>query len=482
MAFKKKWLALALVIVALLASLQSMPRSLIVEISLPGTAAYVSNPTPFGTSILARSLEEAGYTVKPVAGVGDLASIDLNGYTDLVYLIVAPQNLTLQYAREITQSLNAISEKYGVRVHVVVFDELGLPGEAVLLRSMGDTVCPGTPYIKINNTVPANEYATILFSDGVRLATGYTSNVEAYVITGGKVNVVSPKSWGAPPALPQQVAPHEEILAAVTPAPDGYSPVWVPLAIGCSTPEGSIVAVADSTPAVNLATSNNTEYIREDIKLITYGIPRDNRTIIVADGALYTNIANNLAIRLHPSFLLIAASAIYSRLEQRGLELVNSLGLRGLLLVLAGSIVMVSTWGASTFASRKGEKTRWRQRRKEASLAPQPSIRRGLSGIRGIIASREAMDKACAEAARLLKSHSVRELAYSMSDPGLREIVVADLAELESLCSRRGFPGPLPLWGLRARRVRALVREVLSLLRIEPLEGVWGGGVEGLRK
>ena len=474
MAFKKKWLTVAFIIVALLASLQSMPRSLVVELSVPGTAAYISNPSPYGTSILARALEKAGYTVKPIGGTQDLQSLNLQGYTDLVYLIIAPQNLTLQYARDVARTLNSISDEYGVRIHVIVFDELGLPGETVLLRAMGDSICPGRPYIKINNTVPANEYATILYDDGVKLPTGYTSSVQAYLIKEGKLEIVSPTRWETQPQLPQRID-GEEILAAVMPAPDGLTPVWVPLAIACSSARGSIVAVADSTPAVNLATSNNTEYIREDIRMITYGIPRDNKTIIIADGALYTNIANNIAIRLHPSFLLIAAASLYARAEQRGLELVNALGLSGVLLILAGSIVMISTWGASSFASRKGRKEKRKGKKKEASLEPKPSLRRSIGSLRGLIAPREALEKACVEAKRSLRAHSVRELAYSTPDPILRDIVLEGLREIETICSRRGLPGPLPFWGWRVRRVEALLEEVLSLLKIKPVEGIQEG-------
>jgi len=464
MAVKKRWLALALIIVALLASLEAMPRSMVVQLAVPGTAAFVSNTGPYGTSMLAQKLESMGYKIQVIGGPGQLEQVDLGGYTDLVYLVVAPTNITATYAQAIARTLTSIAGAGHVRVHLVVFDELGLTGENVLARQVEAVVCPQSGvYATIRTVTPRNTYATILFSDGRSLATGLTSRIDFTVQTGpGTFKELAGPSWTMKPSLPYSVQGVWTVEAAVFPSP-AEKPLWVPAAAACVSGEGSVVLVADSTIAVNMAAQNDTAYLDEDIRLITLGVPPRNRTLVVVDGSLYTDLSHNIMVRLHPSFLLLSLASAYRLAEARGLQFFQALGIKGLLTMLSGAVLMLATWGASRISSERTPKKAGKR------LEPSgPSLGRIARGLMGVFGSYSRLERACKLAGQTIRGGSVRELALSIPDPAAREVAVGLLTDIEESC-RVPFKQVLsyiPLWGGRARRVEEDLDLLLSILRL----------------
>lgn len=464
MALKKRWLILALLVIGLLASLQAVPREIVLKFTIPGNASFIENEGPYGTSLLAEYLEEKGLDVVTVPSIDAIRDLDLGNYQDIIYLVISPVNITSEYAMKnvYTQLKDLTASK---RVHLVVFDEYPTKGEVLLAENFEKDICGDRYFIISDEVVPINEYATAIFYDRLQLPTGYTSFISSpdfkdrpLVSTPGVVDFTK---LGI---LTYPVNP----LGLIWPGPEGGTS-WNLMAASCKGYKGGVVLVADSTIAINMAARNNTDYLEASYDLITATLPYNNNdTLVVIDEYIYSSNPQSLVVKLHPSILLIYLVKIYERVEGYALNRLSQENLAGLIAALLGLLILLASWLSTTYASRikREEDTLLK------SITRQKKTKKRLPTMPGFIGSYHELQSVCERARKELKAMRIDDLIRAHDNSDLRKLVETLYEEVEGSCKVRVNPILvfLPIWGGRIRRIRESIDLLASLLRIRPAE------------
>ncbi len=464
MALKKRWLILALLVIGLLASLQAVPREIVLKFTIPGNASFIENEGPYGTSLLAEYLQKKGLEIVTVPSIDAINNLDLDNYQDIIYLVISPVNFTSEYAMKkvYTQLTDLTVSK---RVHLVIFDEYPTKGEVLLAENFEKDICGDRYFIISDEVVPINEYATAIFYDGLQLPTGYTSFISSpdfkdrpLISTPGAVDFTKLS------ILTYPVNP----LGLVWPGPEGGTS-WNLMAASCKGYKGGVVLVADSTIAINMAAQNNTNYLEASYDLITATLPyNNNNTLVVVDEYIYSSNPQSLVVKLHPSFLLIYLAQIYDRIEGYALDRLSQANLAGLIAALLGLLILLASWLSTTYASRiKREEDRLLK-----SITRRKKTRKRLLTMPGFVGSYHELQSVCERARKELKAMRIDDIIRAQDNSDLRRLVETLYEEVEGSC--RGRVNPilvfLPLWGGRIRRIRESVDLLASLLRIRPAE------------
>ncbi len=472
MASGKKWLYLALFIIALFASLEVTPRTVVMKLTIPSDSSFIDNTGPYGTSKLAEYLESKGLDVATISSIEQINELELNKYTDIIYLVIAPVNFTIDYANEVSSKLSDLM--VSKRVHVVVFDEYPLEGETALSLKMEKNIGCSQSFIIKASSLLSNQHALIYFRDGVSLPSGYTS----YIVNPSSPDIplyniqVSPELFFQISSYTgeRNVIP----LAFVWPGVEGGS-TWSLVAGACKGGKGGVVLVADSTIAINMAGENDTRYLDESYKIIVSTIPESDRLsgsaniLVVVDEYIYSSNPNSLAIRFHPSFIIVYLSSIYSNVEKTviyKLEEHNLLGLVGLIL---GLLVVLSSWLATSYASRISSEE---EKRRFGIKGRLGSVKRKLALPR-FFAWHSTLVNECERIRKSLASSNVEELIRLQEDPDSRALVEELYRELDALCKRVNIIMQyLPIWGFRISRVREVYEILSGVLKLSPLNSI----------
>jgi len=459
-AASKRWLAIALALVAIAASLEYVPRDLLFRVAVPDDAAFPLNEGPLGTSELWNRLSQAGYGTAIVYGTSGVAAATADA-RDVVYLLVAPGPATPDAPREPLAALDALLAQ-GKRVHVVLLDEQPEPAAREFTAQAWARLCPDTPVPRLPSTILDNSVATIVANLGGvdwRAPTGYTGYVSGP--TGAY-----PEAYAAQPALPIE-ARGATFFAAAWPSTLEPTPgAWIIVGVKCEGPEGSVTVLADSTVAVNLAASTAPEALDLAMAIIEDAAPDPQAAVVVVDEAFYSGAAEGgdvaLILRLHPSVLVLALAQVYRGVEAGVVEAFVERNIYWLLVLAAGLALVSATWTATGMSSRK------------SSGGRAPHRTRGRSRISG--SWREAVE-ACSRA------REAARLAPEAGPGPVREHARLHESRLRLVCSLvRYAPPPLrwaPVWGWAAERAR---REALALLLLtgvvspEEAEALVGGG------
>lgn len=356
----RKLLAVALLLIALTASLEYTPRNILLRVAIPVNAPYPLNDSPSGTSILWRSLGEAGYKTAIVYGLSGLPRLE--NVTDLVYLAVGgtlPEDAGLGEAYNLMKS----AADGGVRVHYMLFDENPKPPIVNLTLQVSRLICGVDPpgVIGILNSSLSTYYGVAGGREYV-LPTGYTGYIEwmgapiAY-----PARPTLPQDYGAEGPAPSHRGPQGygyRVIAAAWPYPSPpHQGEWYAVGVECSSVKGSVVIVADSTITVNLETGTVSDSIEYLESLVGERVESPGTTLVVSDEELYVapgGEALQLVLSLHPSVLLVAVSRVYSSLESLALDALRSTGLSALI-VAAVAATLVS---AGVYSSIYGERRR----------------------------------------------------------------------------------------------------------------------------
>ncbi|MEB3765482.1 MAG: hypothetical protein GSR77_04890 [Desulfurococcales archaeon] len=467
MALKKRWLILALLVIGLLASLQAVPRQLVLKFTIPGNASFIENDGPYGTSLLAEYLQEKGLEIVTVPSIDAIDDLDLGNYQDIIYLVISPVNFTSEYAmKNVYTKLTDLT--VSKRVHLVIFDEYPTKGEILLAENFEKDICGERYFVISDEVTPINEYATAIFYNGIRLPTGYTSFISSpdfkdrpLVSTPGVVDFTKLS------ILTYPVNP----LGLVWPGPEGGTN-WNLMAASCKGYKGGVVLVADSTIAINMAAENNTEYLEVSYDLITATLPyMNNNTLVIIDEYIYSSNPQSLVVKLHPSFLLIYLVQVYDRIEGYALDRLSQANLAGLIAALLGLLILLASWLSTSYASRL-------KRREDTLLksiaGKKEGKKRRLASMPGFIGSYHELQYVCERARKELKAMRIEDLMRAQDNSDLRRLMESLYREVEGSC--RGGVNPvlafLPVWGGRIRRIRESVELLASLLRVRPAETV----------
>ncbi|MCE4617911.1 MAG: hypothetical protein F7C37_00530 [Desulfurococcales archaeon] len=349
----KKLLAVILILIALTASLEYLPRNILLKVAIPTNAPYPLNEAPSGTSILWGKLEEKGYKTAIIYGASGLPGFE--NITDLVYLAVGgtlPENASLTEA----YALLSAAQSRGIRVHYILLDEYPMPPVVDLTIQASQLICRlNPPIVKgiLNSTI--STYYGIVDGKEYVMPTGYTG----YITWTG-----DPITYPARPVLPQNYEGYR-IIAAAWPYPSQpYSGEWYAVGAECRSSKGSVVIIADSTIAVNLETSVVNESVDYLLALIRDRVESPNTTLIVSDEELYVSPGSQslqLVLSLHPSVLLMALSRAYTALEKLALDSLQKVNLTPL--VIGAIAALLAT--AAIYSSIYGERRKYKFKRKK---------------------------------------------------------------------------------------------------------------------
>jgi len=446
-AWSKRWMMVAFFIIALTASLEYMPRNVLLQVAIPADASFPLNEGPTGTSILWARLQEEGYETAVIYGVSGLAG-RLEGKTDVVYLVVAGDNPVGGALEEARQTIDYMLAN-GYRVHMVVLDEAPDPVVTAIANYTSTRVC-GVPSPIISYRILNSTIVTIRGYAGGQLWTipsGYTS----YLIVGGQGPIVA----AGVPALPYELDGYTAIAAA-WPYPDPpYTGSWYLIGARCVGARGSTTLIADSTIAVNLAAQSVPDTIEYVVALIRDVAPNPNTTLIVVDEQYYAGGDGdnqvNLLLRLHPSILLLALAKVYRDAELTILAFFARDRLLWLIILAAGMILLSATWLATPLSSRI------RQAREKAALRlPRISLAHVLGSWHEAAA---ACEKAWRAARMVPRPDRPAE--------AVEEHILDALRRLETTCRIvKAAPLPLkalPVWGWAAVRARRSALTALAL-------------------
>jgi len=449
----KRWLIVAFVLIAIVASLEYMPRNVLLRVAIPADASFPLNDAPTGTSILWSRIEGEGYETAIVYGLSGLAG-RLEGKTDVVYLVVAGDNPVGNALEEASQTIDYLVAS-GVRVHMIMLDEAPNPVSMAVLDYASTRVC-GVGAPEISQEILNSTIVTIRAVAGGRewvLPTGYTG----YLIVEGE----GPLTSDGVPTLPYSLGVYEAIAAA-WPYPDPpYTGAWYILGARCTGARGSITVIADSTIAINLAAQtvpNTTDFI---VELIRDVAPDPNATLVVADEQYYAGGGDdqvNLLLRLHPSVLLLAIAQVYREAETAVLAFFARDRLLWLIILAASMVLLSATWLATPLSNR------FRAYREKAERRLRPLLAQAFGG------SWEEAYKACRRAREAVR------IVPRPSQPRtpVEEHVLASLGRVESTC--RVVEGAilplryLPVWRWAVRRVRDAALTALALSGVLSVE------------
>ncbi len=437
MQLKKRWLLLTVLLIGAIASLEVAPRSVVIKMTLPATSSCPCNDSPYGTSKFLDLLRGHGFDVVIVPSLADLNLSNLSRYDNVVVLAVAPTNLSGGYPDKIFETL----EPHTRRLIIAVFDEYPPDGEADLISKAEERLCGSGVGVVIAKLNPSNGRAVVHFADGTELESGYTSYL-SYKGTDQPIAVYNKPTTG-------QRLPGGLILqASVWPSSGQKSDIWTPLAATCSGPAGGVVVVADSSILINAALDANVSYGIESMRLINTTLT-NGRTAVVILEDMYATSGVEVARRIHPSFLIIGVGRAYSSLEGRVLNALYRSGFGGLLALLVGGLIMLSTWASSNAATgMKGERRRAKARRQVLA-----------SEYRG----------SCGEVIEGLGRYDISRLIQGTVDPALRAEAERLYRVAVSGCKRGYLDILFPFRAARreAEAYRAY-RLLLALLGLKP--------------
>ncbi len=354
MALPKKVLALLLILVALTASLESMPRYLVASLAVPSPASGPTNESPYGTKLLVQLVEDMGYNVSLVYGPESLLRLDAR---EVGIVLVAPYRLTDEYLNRLVEAVDSLASR-GVLVHLLVADEVNETVNRVIER-FHSRLCRFAPQPSIGELMRQDSVKAVFYTghETVEAVTGRTS----YVIVSGvePVRGINPP----PPLVKPGPVTTWGIYAYAWPAGDPLPPLsWYPLAYKCwNIRAGSESIVADSTLFINsmISAENGTRKAVEAIIEMSLGGPRQE-LVVVFDQEPYVDPAMraDLRLRFHPSFILTLAATLYKQLEERAFQIMSSHYPAMLAASLLASIVALSLLPSWTRGGGKRRKRR----------------------------------------------------------------------------------------------------------------------------
>ncbi len=445
MRLRASYVALIMIVIALNAALEAVPKDVVISTGFNPLSASPRNPGPYGTSDLVALLRSEGFKVLVVASLQDLPYALPDRPGRLVISVIAPDRISpserealLRLARQGNVSILVATENTE-NISTSIVEDLSLIkcGAPVFLPAVS-----AAPYRILYNATGDSALVVGLPGEGRVdvVATGYV----APVIPGPPR--AATEALQAARLPPQLVPPIRRggvyvVAEAVLPASAASEP-FVPqrftAGIACGGDGGALVVIGDSTIFTNmLIGSSGRRYADLALSIYRY-LAGGRRATVVFIADLYSSKSYSLALKFHPSMLLTAAALKYKSLEA---TLASYLALHpaGALGVLAG--LSLAAYAAIPRELRARPSRRWRRRRR--LKGPPAFIGGGAPALPP--GPRYSVEEVCVAADGILRSHLGFGLAEAYSrptlldtirDPEIRSLV----AELLGLCAeaRRG--------------------------------------------
>ncbi|MEB2837308.1 MAG: DUF4350 domain-containing protein [Desulfurococcales archaeon] len=479
MRLRASYVALIIVVIALNAALEAMPKDVVISTGFNPLSASPRNPGPYGTSDLVALLQNEGFKVLVIASLQDLAYALPERPGRLVISVIAPDRISpgerealLRLARQGNVSILVATENTE-NVSTGIAEDLSLIkcGTPIFLPAVSTA-----PYRLLYNASRDSALVVSLPGEGRVdvVATGYV----APVIPGPPRNATEAlkKAKLPPESVPPIPLGEIYVIAeAVLPASEASEPL-VPqrftAGIACRSNRGALVVIGDSTIFTNmLIGSRGGRYADLALSIYRY-LAGNGRATVVFIADLYSRKSYSLALKFHPSVLLTAAALRYKSLEA---SLASYLALHPL-----GVLGVVAGLSLAAYAAMPRElRARPPRRRRQQRRLEGPPAFIGGSAPKRPPSPGYSVEEICLAADRILRSHlgfglteahSRPRLLETIRDPETRRLV----AELLGLCAeaRRGglwrrLAGALGLDKSKSMRASRLLEMLASRLGAE---------------
>lgn len=319
MGIPKKTLAVLLIIIALTASLESMPRYLVASLAVPAPASGPTNESPYGASLLVELASGMGYNTTIVYGPESLEALDAG---EIGLVLVAPYNMPDDYVDRLASVVEALRQR-GIIVYILIADEINETVNPLVETIHGD-LCPFAPKPLIGTLMAQDSVRVAMYTGGhglLEATTGRTSYID--VPDAKLARGLTPP----PPLVKPGPVTTWGIYAYAWPAGDPLPPLtWYPLAYKCqSIRGGGLSVVADSTLLINkMLEDNGTRTMAGEILRTSFGPPRQG-LVLAFDQEPYLDptLRADIRLRFHPSFILTTAASIYASLEEQVLAVAS---------------------------------------------------------------------------------------------------------------------------------------------------------------
>lgn len=316
----KSYLILILIVLALTASLEALPKYVIFNgISPPNTSSPLSK-SPYGLSKIVSIARDEGYKVTFIGSPDDLAYVTSE---KVVILVIAPNYISKDDISSLVKNLRKFED-----VSVIVADEIpGLTNSAALSWVLSKNLCGNYLIFPEDIQRPLFQKALVVISYPKRgmysLLTAYVAKVRTYVSEGSNgYRELFPKSKGLE-KLPIVISGSNgitiDLLGVVTGIENvtGAPQEWVPYMVGCfnSKTKRNLVIIGDSSIFINEATNKSLIYAKNFVSLINLvtGGNKNYNLVFIMD--FYVPPKYRLKYRFLPSIFLTWAVKAYKNVE-----------------------------------------------------------------------------------------------------------------------------------------------------------------------
>ncbi len=324
----RKLLAIAFIIIAILASMEVRPRTLVLSFAMTEASPSPLNDGPLGTSIMAETLEEAGFRVVVLAEARDLVELALSERR-LAVIIIGSEYFTERASKGMIEALTILSEmmdRGGLeRLSFLLADELPTEDFRRVMFKAQEALCAESildigGFMEVESTI-AEFY---LAGSTYRVATGLTAPVYS-LIQGGVA--VAPLPPGSETLIESPEGVEASMVAYAWPSTRPLKGLWYPLAGLCSSPRGAVLVVGDTSLFLNAAIESGatTRDLLVDMARTLLG-GGEGTVVFIQEHYVSEDLYNSIVVRILPSILLITLVDSYRSVEGRVLDAIASNG------------------------------------------------------------------------------------------------------------------------------------------------------------
>lgn len=320
----RKLLALLFILVAVFASLEVRPRTLVLSIAMSEDSPSPLNKGPLGASALAEVLSGSGFKVIVAPSPSDLRLISPEDGR-IVIFVLGSDYLSRESAARTAEAIRYLSKRVEW-LGVIVADEAPSQASRLILEAAQNAVC-GSKILSIGNTYAAPRViAHFTFPSGsYLLETGYTAPVYFTKLSGPGFAVIPP---GGPTPNPiPEPGVKSEMIGYAWPSTEPPRGLWYPIAGYCMSDSGAVVVVGDTSIFINRFMNSSEDAAKVAVELVRLASGgQDSLVVFVQEHYVSREALQSIAVRILPSIILIYIASVYNSIEPAILRAIATSG------------------------------------------------------------------------------------------------------------------------------------------------------------
>jgi hypothetical protein len=353
-------LALIIILIAITASLEALPKYVVLNgLSLPTSSSPLSKG-PYGTQTFFDLLRAHGYNVKIIGSPEDLNYINAQ---KVLLIVISPTYISDQDISTLLDVIGRFKE-----FKVIVADEAsGASNSYKFSYLLSEELCPGYIIYPKPLTRPFYSEALAVFSlpgqsRMYSLMTAYVTSIEVYDAISNKMLTNSYNTLvSLPLSLKNNGIYKIELLGLVSGmSSSGGAIRWLPFIVVCVDKERrtGMMVIGDGSIFINEALNKSKIYAMATESLVRYFLNGEKDYVIISIEDFYASPKLKLRYRFLPSLFLTWVVRAYKNIEDSLYSLIrNRAPIFLLLLSLGFMLVPLSFMPQEIRSLAKGSKT-----------------------------------------------------------------------------------------------------------------------------